>query len=109
MESHKTDKVRVQTARMLEIYALLKGELEANTGLALTPQARRQLNDAIDTIAGNMTQVTAHIAEPAAENSAQPAPGEPLDQIVDAVLKWHLDQEPSTQQGRQQMSKKEGE
>ena len=43
------DTIRIQTARMMEIYALLKGELEKNAGLGLTDQTRAQLDRAIDT------------------------------------------------------------
>ena len=53
----KLDSVRIQTARMMEIYALLRGELEKNAGLGLTEQARDQLDNAIAMIHANMRQL----------------------------------------------------
>ena len=53
----KLDCIRVQTARMMEIYALLQGEFKKNTGLGLTAQTRAQLDHAIATIYANMRQL----------------------------------------------------
>ena len=50
----KLDCIRVQTARMMEIYALLQGEIEKNADLGLTAQTRAQLDHAIATIHANM-------------------------------------------------------
>ena len=53
----KLDAIRIQTARMMEIYALLKNELEKNTLLMPSEETRAQLDSAIETIRANMGQL----------------------------------------------------
>lgn len=91
MESKNTGRIGVQTARMLEIYALLNQELEGDALSSLPAEEKRRLQEAIATIAGNMRQLQGHIGAPAEEeNAAALTPSSPpLDQILDAVLKWH--------------------
>ena len=99
MDSQNTDRIGIQTARMLEIYALLHQELGADALAALGPQTRKQLEAAITTIAGNMRQLQDHLdtqgtevssASETEKNSPVGTPdAAPLDSILDAVLKWH--------------------
>jgi len=107
-DSPNLDRVRVQTARMLEIYALLRGELDGG-GLRLTPSQREQLTQAIWTIAGNMEELQAYLATYREDNSApnsesppaavspragdQPGEGEDLDELLAVVLKWVTEME----------------
>ena len=110
MSSTRLERIRVQTARMLEIYSLIRGELEKGRESLLPAREREELNRAIDTIAVNMQQLqtyfTAEMEEssPAAvscqsgdakrhrRQSLQEKATE-LDQLVDAVLKWHVGEE----------------
>jgi len=82
------DRIRVQTARMLEVYALLQCELEKNRQLAVSQEERRHLNQAIDIIAASMRQLQDHFAQHPEDNSL-PLPKN-IDEILDAVLKWHM-------------------
>lgn len=107
---YKLDRIRVQTARMVEIYSLLRRELEGSERIGLSPHDRRRLQHAVDTIAANMSQLLTQLAvdrehpsatAPAATPDDLPAvvyPGlghldggeaRKLEEILDAVLKWH--------------------
>lgn len=89
MASPRKDRIKVQTARMLEVYALLKSEIDEKSGLSLTPRMHTSLQTAIDTIAANMQNLEAQITPSSADNSTPPCEQvEDLDAIVDAVLKW---------------------
>ena len=83
------DCIRVQTARMAEIYALLQGELEKNSGLGLTPQTRAQLARAIATIHANMRQLQELLTAYQEENSPEAEEARELEEILEAVLEWH--------------------
>lgn len=86
------DSIRVQTARMMEIYALLRGELEKNAGLKLTEQTRNQLDHAIATIHANMRQLQELLTAYQEENSLEAEEVqelEELEEILEAVLAWH--------------------
>ena len=89
----KLDRIRVQTARMIEIYALLQAELEKNTALSLSAEDRAQLHQAIATIEANMRQLLAYIVSCQEENSPASAEVRELEEILDAVLKWQMAQE----------------
>lgn len=84
---HLVDRIAVQTARMLEIYALLQGELERNQRLAISPEDRRHLARSIDTIAASMRQLQEYFARQPEDTSPPP---KNIDEILDAVLKWHM-------------------
>ena len=88
----KLDSVRIQTARMMEIYALLRGELEKNADLGLTEQTRDQLDNAIAMIHANMRQLldllTAYQKENTLAAEEVQELGE-LEEILEAVLAWH--------------------
>ena len=109
---HNTAGIRVQTARMLEIYSLLRRELEGGNRLGLSRASRARLESAIGTIATNMRQLAALLAAATETPSAAPAgvpraadielPGmgrmdaaeaRELEEILDAVLKWHAELE----------------
>ena len=83
------DAIRVQTARMMEIYALLRGELEKNAGLYLTDQMRNQLDRAIATIHANMRQLQKSLATFREENTPEAEEARELTEILEAVLQWH--------------------
>ena len=89
----KLDTIRVQTARMMEIYALLKNELEKNALLLLSEETRAQLDSAIETIRANMGQLLNTLIiyqeqlDSADENESAEA-GE-LKELLTAVLEWH--------------------
>ena len=110
MESspHDLDRVRVQTARMLEIYSLVAGELESRDGVSLSPENRTRFRRAIETIAGNMTELQSRLAcekedtspardkksaaqTPAPEALAHLAAPISLDDLISAVLRWSVD------------------
>ena len=110
----KLDRIRVQTARMLEIYSLLRRELDGGGRVGLSPQDRERLQHAVDTIAGNMGQLLAQLTAHKEVTSsgegrsveAMAADGEDvvdypgigrlagaeareLEEIIDSLLKWH--------------------
>ena len=108
-EPQNLDRVRIQTARMLEIYSLVAGELQSRAGVDLRPEDHARLRGAIDTIAGNMAELQAHLAseqEDASpvrdkEDEAQTQANAEavtdlsgpisLDDLVNAVLRWSVD------------------
>ncbi len=98
----KLDTVRVQTARMLEIYSLLRAEMERGD-MRLSSAECDRLNGAIRTIAGNMARLQAEFVDAGSEaateapsdtapvpepSSAPSIDARDIDEIVDAVLKW---------------------
>ena len=83
------DAIRIQTARMMEIYALLKGELEKNAGIGLTDQNRAQLDRAIATIHANMRQLQEFLYAFQEKNSPEAEEARELTEILEAVLQWH--------------------
>ena len=85
----KLDSIRVQTARMIEIYTLIKDELEKNSELELTKQTQAQLNHAIDTIHVNMSQLLEQLTAYQEENSPEAEEARELEEILEAVLQWH--------------------
>jgi len=91
---------------MLEIYSLLRSELEGANKLGMPPEARGKLQQAIDTIAANMAQLASQLAAATETPSATHADGSveypgigrvdatearELEEILDAVLKWHAE------------------
>lgn len=89
----KLDAIRVQTARMMEIYALLKNELEKNTLLLSSEETRAQLDSAIDTIRANMRQLLntlmAYQEKQDCADGNEPAEAGELEELLAAVLEWH--------------------
>ena len=86
--SPKLERIKIQTARMLEIYGLLQRELENNKGLSVSPEERLLLHQAIATIEANMRQLQEYFASHKAENSPEAAEVQELEEIVNAVLEW---------------------
>ena len=68
----KLDSIRIQTARMLEIYALLRRQLKEGN-IHLPPEKHDQLSGAIRTIANNMLQLQSYHAahKPQEETSSE--------------------------------------
>ena len=107
MTSHKLDRIRIQTARMVEIYSLLRREIDC--GVPLTTEHCSQLQRAIDTIVANMEQLQSVLATEKEDTSTAtseetsppvvyPGIGElndneahQLEEIVSAVLQWHAE------------------
>ena len=100
----KLDGIRVQTARMLEIYSLLRREIDKPGHFGMPLETRQKLQGAVDTIAANMRQLAdllaAAMETPSAEETPievpgigrlEPAEARELEEILDAVLKWHAD------------------
>ena len=83
------DAIRIQTARMMEIYALLRGELEKNASLNLPDQTRKQLDRAVATIHSNMRQMQESLAVFREENSPETEEACELTEILESFLQWH--------------------
>ena len=93
--SPKLDQIKIQTARMLEIYALLRKELDENKGLLLSPTKLSQLSAAVDKIEANMRQLQTQFSGQQEVSSEEDRRNNTeLDEIVNAVLKWHTEEEP---------------
>ena len=104
MSAPKLDGIRVQMARMLEIYSLLRGQLEANQ-LGLSAAERQRLQSGINTIATNMRDLLTFLTQQKEDpslagnsNTAYEGLGEldaneaqELEEILDAVPKWHAE------------------
>ena len=115
----KLDSIRIQTARMLEIYSLLRTQIERGD-LRLSSAELSRLNGAIHTIVGNMRTLQAQFVDTTslapeganAESASSPQspfqedPSPPvlalvtnemeakeLDEIVNAVLEWQASEE----------------
>ncbi|MSR82054.1 MAG: hypothetical protein EXS58_03910 [Candidatus Latescibacteria bacterium] len=84
----RIDRIKIQTARMLEVYSLLQNELERSEQLGVSADDRQHLSLAIDTIAGSMRQLQDHFSLLLEQNSS-PHPKN-IDEILDAVLKWQM-------------------
>ena len=86
----KLDTIRVQTARMMEIYALLRGELEKNTLLLTSPEERKQLDASIAAIRTNMRQLLdALVAYQQQQDDIHENEARELEELLHAVLEWH--------------------
>lgn len=103
MSGENLNGIRVQTARMLEIYSLLRNQLESNQ-LGLSAAERQQLQSGVDTIAANMRDLLAYLSRQKEDLAAaaagttheglgemDPSEAEELEEILDAVLKWHAE------------------
>ena len=87
----RIDRIKIQTARMLEVYSLLQTELERSERLGISADDRQHLSLAIDTIAGSMRQLQDHFS-PLPEDNSSPRPKN-IDEILEAVLKWQMARE----------------
>lgn len=86
----RLDRIRVQTARMMEIYALLQGELEKNADLLSSAIERSQLDRAIDTIRTNMRQLLEALTVYQEQTPDSDSEARELEEILSAVLEWHM-------------------
>jgi len=84
------EQIKVQTARMMEIYGLLQGELSKSDAIALTDDDRTRLHRAVAIIEANMRQLLAYFAEYKEENSTAAEESRELEEILEAVLKWQI-------------------
>lgn len=82
------DRIKVQTARMLEIYALLQKELKENTHLSLSAEDQDHLSQAIATVEANMRQLQAYFIACREESSQADPEVRELEEILNAVLSW---------------------
>jgi hypothetical protein len=82
------DRIKVQTARMVEMYGLLQREIANSEALSVPPEEQQLLRQAIGTIETNMRQIQAYFAQYQEENSPVSAEARELEEIVNAVLEW---------------------
>ena len=82
------DKIRVQTARMMEIYSLLRNELENNTHNISSTLERQKLANAIETIRDNMLKTLEALSalQKQSQNTSEQIE---LEEILNSVLEWH--------------------
>ncbi|MBT3345286.1 MAG: hypothetical protein HN712_14275 [Gemmatimonadetes bacterium] len=104
MSGQNLNGIRVQMARMLEIYSLLRAQLTTNQ-MGLSAAERQRLQSGVDTIATNMRDLLALLTlqkeDPSAAGKHTTAyeglgeldghETEELEEILDAVLKWHAE------------------
>ncbi|MEW6753489.1 MAG: hypothetical protein AB1505_21270 [Candidatus Latescibacterota bacterium] len=86
-EPLRLDRIRVQTARMLEVYSLLRCELENNRLLAPSGEVLERLHRAITTIRANMRVLQEYLLA-CREDSAAGCEAQEVDGILQAVLRW---------------------
>ena len=86
------DRIRVQTARMMEMYGLLQRDLEKGQGTALKPTDRLLLNTAIASIEANMRQILAYFAADQEQTTHVATEAQELEELVNAVLEWCSEQ-----------------
>jgi len=82
------DRIKVQTARMVEIYALLQKEIADNKALSVSTEDQQLLKMAIGTVETNMRQIQEYFAQHREENSPANEETQELEEIVNAVLEW---------------------
>ena len=82
------DRIKVQTARMVEIHALLQKEIADNEALSVSTEDQKLLKMAIGTVETNMRQIQEYFAQHKEENSPSNEETQELEEIVNAVLEW---------------------
>lgn len=82
------DRIKVQTARMVEIHALLQKEIADNEALSVSTEDQKLLKMAIGTVETNMRQIQEYFAQHKEENSPGNEETQELEEIVNAVLEW---------------------
>tara|TARA_B100001094_G_scaffold300928_1_gene326784 strand:+ start:766 stop:1050 length:285 start_codon:yes stop_codon:yes gene_type:complete len=82
------DKIRVQTARMMEIYSLLHNELDNNTQNISSTLERQKLANAIETIRDNMLKTLEALSalQKQSQNTSEQIE---LEELLNSVLEWH--------------------
>ena len=84
-------RIKVQTARMLEIFALLQQELRANNRHSLSPSDLDRLSRAIATIRSNMILLQVNLDSPEEKTSPSAAENRALEELLKEVLDWVLE------------------
>ena len=82
------DGIKVQTARMVEIHALLQKEIADNEALSVSTEDQKLLKMAIGTVETNMRQIQEYFAQHKEESSPGNEETQELEEIVNAVLEW---------------------
>ena len=85
------DRIKVQTARMLEIYDLLQREIANNARLNVPDGEQNMLREAVRTVEKNMLQIQEFFAEYLDENAPVGSEAQELEEIVNSVLEWCAD------------------
>ena len=85
------DRIKVQTARMLEIYDLLQREIASNARLNVPNGEQNMLREAVRTVEKNMLQIQEFFAEYQEENAPAGSEAQELEEIVNSVLEWCAD------------------
>jgi len=86
------DGIKVQTARMLEIYDLLQREIANSVILNVPDEEQKMLREAIRTVEKNMLQIQELFAECQEEDAPAGSEAQELEAIVNSVLEWCADQ-----------------
>lgn len=82
------DRIKVQTARMLEIYDLLQGKIANNAQLNVPDGEQNMLRETVRTVEKNMLQIQEFFAEYQEENAPVGSEAQELEEIVNSVLEW---------------------
>ena len=85
------DRIKVQTARMLEIYDLLQREIANNARLNVPDGEQNMLREAVRTVEKNMLQIREFFAQYQEENAPVGSEAQELEEIVNSVLEWCAD------------------
>ena len=85
------DGIKVQTARMLEIYDLLQREIANNAILNVPDEEQSVLREAIRTVERSMLQIQEFFTEYQEENTPASSEAQELEEIVNSVLEWCAD------------------
>lgn len=80
--------IKVKTARMLEIYALLRSELAAIPQGTFPSRDVEQLHQAVRTVEQNMLELQKGILQAREQSSPGSSDARALDEILDAVMSW---------------------
>ena len=84
----RLDRIKVQTARMLEMYTLLKQEIQENSSFSLAPQDLDRLSRAIATIEANMRQLQVYFSRHREQSSSIASETDELEDLLKEVLDW---------------------
>jgi hypothetical protein len=80
--------IKIQTARMLEIYALLRHELGQMPADTFRPEDVAKLHQAISTVRTNMRDIQEHVVRAREASSEGSAEARELEEILTSVLAW---------------------
>ena len=80
--------IRVQTARMVEIYALLRRELEQMPAASFRAEDVAKLHRAIGSVQASMRELQEHVVKAREGSSVDSAEARELEEILNSVLEW---------------------